>query len=399
MSLTSHPHPTGRPAHSSPCDPEALLLEAIHQRQARACLDRIQRSVHRRGLHWLDGFLAQTLPSAAGAEALAWLNEVLADEAQNRGHGAVAPQTASVTSGKAHHPTDLPMPTGSSSDLEDRTWMEHRAAAAVDGAIASMLAEFPELAPPSPSLGLTLPPPVMPIPADPLVPDVLPGRQPAPIFYLAAPFPLEPAAALSSPLESQIDAGVDAIGSVGVEPAHSEGSSDGHHDPDPLEAIEDEPDAPWQRSAAERSVAFGSRLFRRFSPTDWRSLTRRVRERAVSLSAAKSPVQEGEGLDSTLRQPSEEASFSPFSPAAESSTVSEAVGACRNDLVGVESADAASWLEPQPGSDGGDDQATPDPLVQVVRLVERQGHRGRQREAAPAPAALADLRAWLPDAA
>jgi len=38
-----------------------------------------------------------------------------------------------------------------------------------------------------------------------------------------------------------------------------------------------------------------------------------------------------------------------------------------------------------------------DPLAVVVRLAERQRGSTIQKDAAPAPSALADLRAWLPD--
>jgi hypothetical protein len=108
-----------------------------------------------------------------------------------------------------------------------------------------------------------------------------------------------------------------------------------------------------QRSAAEIGAALRSSLLRRFSRTQWRSLARIRTDRGGAPQVPDPAVAPG---------------LQPLAP------------------------------EELPGA-----VAPPSPagattvLAQEVRLAERRSEPNLQQDAAPAPRALADLRAWLPD--
>jgi len=227
---------------------------------------------------------------------------------------------------------------------DHQAWIEQRATAAVDGAIASMLAEFPELVPPAPSLAFVLPLTVAP--SAPPVPEVLPARQPPPVFSFArAVAPIEPAAPQPEPLSGDV---IEGSGEEWLSHLDQFGSAASSDDPAPLERPPAESAAPWQWNAAQISAAFGSRLLRRLSRTDWRTLA--------------------------STRPDPEAAPQATEPAPVPEEVQGPVASLFPDS-------AAAAL----------------PLPVVVQLAERQSGLGTLEDAAPAPPALADLRAWLPD--
>lgn len=341
MSLNPPLQTSGSTAPDSRPDPELLLLEAVRQRQSQECLDRLQRCVHRRGLDWLQQFQLVTLPALEGAEAAAWFGALLACP-----------------------------PAEPAGDGEQR-WIEQRAAAAVDGAIASMLVAFPELLAPGPALGFGLPLALAP-PAGPM-PEVLPGRTPPPVFSFTAPG-LSPLGMGDSAQESLA---ARPSGSDGPAPCSKEiafetsssavGLGGEPVDRAPFDQASVGSAAPGQRSAVEIAVGLGSGLLRRLSRTDWRSLARARWNR--------------DGFP-----PRTDSAVSPqplFPVAAEIQAPPEAPAAAAGTAV--------------PASGGDIRPRTPDPLAEVVRLAERCRAQETQADAAPAPQALAELRAWLPD--
>ena len=361
MSLNPPSQPSGPTAHPSRPDPEARLLEAVRQRRRHESLDRLQRCVHRRGLDWLHQFQTLTLPALEGQEAANWFGALLGD---GSGHAAPGAAVALGTLPVESVTTDDRLLMLAAADPpgggEHQAWIEQRATAAVDGAIASMLAEFPELVPPAPSLAFVLPLTVAP-PA-PTVPEVLPARKPPPVFSFArAVAPMEPAAPQPEPLPGDV---TDESGKEGLSHRDQSDSAALFDDPAALEGPPADSAAPWQRSAAQISAALGSRLLRRLSRTDWRTLERTRPDPEVAPQATEpDPV-------------SEEVQVPVASPLPDG---------------------AAAALPQDDASLGGTLARTPDPLAVVVQLAERQSGLGTLEDAAPAPPALADLRAWLPD--
>jgi len=397
VSLTSPSQLPGRPAPSPRPDLEALLLEAVQQRNRHDCVDWVQRCVHRRGLRWLADFQTDTLPARAGTDAAGWLAAVLAEGPLEPVDSPVIPAGDSPEEFSPADDFGIPHAThgGLSRDPDDRAWIEQRASAAVDGAIASMLAEFPELALTSVHpLGLTLPLPVMPAPPDSLVPDVLPGRQPPPVFSMAASHAVPVAHAIDLPADGLPGDGSHAVGSDGMAPVQADGSSGVPHDPDPLNRLSVVGAAPWQRTAAQLGAGLGSRLLRRFSQTDWRALTRRRRDPEAERTALEPPMH-GEASAIAAPIPQESLETLPLPVVPEFAVWREL--SPQGDGQAPEAFPAAGFEDHTPW-DGGS-ESTSDPLAQMVRLAE--GHRGQGRldDAAPAPPALADLRAWLPEAA
>ena len=361
MSLNPPSQLSGPTAHPSRPDPEARLLEAVRQRRRHESLDRLQRCVHRRGLDWLHQFQTLTLPALEGQEAADWLGALLRDGSGHAAQGADVPQgtlpVESVTTDDRLLMLAAADPPGGG---EPQAWIEQRATAAVDGAIASMLAEFPELVPPGPSLGFVMPLTVVP-PAPP-VPEVLPARKPPPVFSFArAVAPMEPAAPQPEPLTGDV---TDESGKEGFSHRDQSDSAALRDDPAALEGPPADSAAPWQRSAAQIGAALGSRLLRRLSRTDWRTLERTRPDPEVAPQATEpDPVPEEVQGPVACPLPDRVATALPQ--------------------------DDASW--------GGRLARTPDPLAVVVQLAERQSGLGTLEDAAPAPPALADLRAWLPD--
>ena len=320
MSLNPPRQPSGAKVHRSGPDAEALLLEAVRHRRGHESLVRLQRCVHRRGLDWLEKFQALTLPALEGNDAAAWFAALLGDGC-------------------------LWMPADRQGVVEEQAWIEQRTTAAVDGAIASMLAEFPELAPQVQPRGFALPitsaRDLAPIQAAGLALEILPGE-------LADESAME--------------------GHFHPEPSGSAASIDDHA---PFEGLLADSAQPRQRSAAEIGAALRYSLLRRFSRTQWRSLAR---------------IRTDRGGAPQVPDPAVAPSLQPLAPEELPGAVASPSPAGTTTVLAQDRGIGAGTL-PQP----------PDPLAVVVRLAERRSEPNLQQDAAPAPRALADLRAWLPD--
>ena len=326
MSLNPPRQPSGAKVHRSGPDAEALLLEAVRYRRGHESLVRLQRCVHRRGLDWLEKFQSLTLPALEGNDAAAWFAALLGDGS-------------------------LWMPADRQGVVEEQAWIEQRATAAVDGAIASMLAEFPELAPQVQPRGFALPLTLAP-PSSP-VPEVLPERLPPPVFSFTSARDLAPIQEAGLALEILPGELADESAKEGhyhPEPSDSTASIDDHA---PFEGLLADSAQPRQRSAAEIAAALRSSLLRRFSRTQWRSLARIRTDRGGAPQVPDLAVAP---------------SLQPLAP---------------EELPG-----AVASPSPAGATTG---------LAQEVRLAERRSEPNLQQDAAPAPRALADLRAWLPD--
>ena len=326
MSLNPPRQPSGAKVHRSGPDAEALLLEAVRHRRGHESLVRLQRCVHRRGLDWLEKFQSLTLPALEGNDAAAWFAALLGDGS-------------------------LWMPADRQGVVEEQAWIEQRATAAVDGAIASMLAEFPELAPQVQPRGFALPLTLAP-PSSP-VPEVLPERLPPPVFSFTSARDLAPIQEAGLALEILPGELADESAMEGhfhPEPSGSAASIDDHA---LFEGLLADSAQPRQRSAAEIGAALRSSLLRRFSRTQWRSLAR---------------IRTDRGGAPQVPDPAVAPSLQPLAP---------------EELPG-----AVASPSPAGATTG---------LAQEVRLAERRSEPNLQQDAAPAPRALADLRAWLPD--
>ena len=339
MSQTSLSHSSGSSFRSFRADPEALLLEAVRDRRLHESLALVQSCVHRKGLDWLHQFQTLTLPALEGDEAAAWLEALLASPAEE----------SYRTDGPLLVPYVVP-PRGG----EEKTWLEQRAIAAVDGAIASMLEEFPELALPAPSLCFALP--LAAAPPAPPVPEVLPARTPPPVFSFAgsrAEAPMETDGPQLEPLSAEVsdESGKD-------DPSHLKASDSAAFIDDPalLEGPPADAAAPWQRSAAEIGAALGSRLARRFSRSDRSPLARIRRDRGRAPQATE-PV---------------------LAPSSHHADLEEFQG----PLASQSSAGDSAAFEQ-------------DALALVARWTKLQSDPNTPEDAAPALPALADLQAWL----
>ena len=326
MSLNPPRQPSGAKVHRSGPDAEALLLEAVRHRRGHESLVRLQRCVHRRGLDWLEKFQALTLPALEGNDAAAWF-------AALQGDGS------------------LWMHADRQGVDQEQAWIEQRATAAVDGAIASMLAEFPELAPQVQPRGFALPLTLAP-PSSPM-PEVLPERLPPPVFSFTSARDLAPIQEAGLALEILPGELADESAKEGhshPEPSGSAASIDDHA---LFEGLLADSAQPRQRSAAEIGAALRSSLLRRFSRTQWRSLAR---------------IRTDRGGAPQVPDPAVAPSLQPLAP---------------EELPGA-------VAPPSPAG-------TTTVLAQEIRLAERRSEPNLQQDAAPAPRALADLRAWLPD--
>jgi len=339
VSLSSLSHPSGSSFRCCRPDPEALLLEAVRDRRLHESLARLQSCVHRKGLDWLHQFQTLTLPALEGDEAAAWLEALLASPAEE----------SYRTDGPLLVPYVVP-PRGG----EEKTWLEQRAIAAVDGAIASMLEEFPELALPAPSLCFALP--LAAAPPAPPVPEVLPARTPPPVFSFAgsrAEAPMETDGPQLEPLSAEVS---DEIGKD--DPSHFKASDSAAFIDDPalLEGPPADAAPPWQRSAAEIGAALGSRLARRFSRSDRSPLARIRRDRGRAPQAT----------EPALAPSSHHADLEEF----------------QGPLASQSSAGDSAAFEQ-------------DALALVARWTKLQSDPNTPEDAAPALPALADLQAWL----
>jgi hypothetical protein len=243
------------------------------------------------------------------------------------------------------------MPADRQGVVEEQAWIEQRATAAVDGAIASMLAEFPELAPQVQPRGFALPLTLAP-PSSPAE-EVLPERLPPPVFSFTSArdlAPIQDAGLASEILPGELAAESAKEGHSHPEPSGSAASIDDHA---PFEGLPADSAQPRQRSAAEIGAALRSNLLRRFSRTQWRSLAR---------------IRTDRGGAPQVPDPAVAPSLQPLAP---------------EELPG-----AVAPPSPAGATTG---------LAQEVRLAERRSELNLQQDAAPAPRALADLRAWLPD--
>lgn len=137
MSLSPNA-PASRPAAPAPRpDLEALLLEAVRQRDGQAAARRVQQWVHRRGVASLEHFQLEILAPSEGSVAFDWLCQVI-----DEGPVAVAvPVAASQPS-----PVAAAIPGPQAGDAATR------AIAAVDAAFDALAAEFPQFRRPDPAL-------------------------------------------------------------------------------------------------------------------------------------------------------------------------------------------------------------------------------------------------------
>ena len=329
MSLNPPRQPSGATTDHSGPDAEALLLEAVRDRRVHESLERLQRCVHRRGLDWLQQFQTLTLPALEGPESAAWLEALL-------GHGSLSMHADRQGVG------------------EKQAWIEQQATALVDGAIASMLAEFPELVPQAPP-----------------VPEMLPGRTPPAVFAITGTFDFEPLQATGLPLEPLPGETAEENVKDGLPDPEPSGSAEIIDGLAPFEGSPADSAEPRQGSAAEIGAALQSRLLRRLSCGEWRSLAR------IRTDRGRAPQAPDPAVAPRLQPPVPEelqGAVASQSPAGATTVLAQ------DHLSGAGSL-------PQP----------PDPLAVVVRLAERQSGSKIQEDAAPAPTALADLRAWLPD--
>jgi len=302
VSLNPPRQPSGAKVHRSGPDAEALLLEAVRDRCGHESLVRLQRCVHRRGLDWLEKFQSITLPALQGNDAAAWFAALLGDGC-------------------------LWLPADRQGVVEEQAWIEQRTTAAVDGAIASMLAEFPELIPQVQPRGFALP--------------LTSARDLAPIQEAGFALEILPGELVDESAKE---------GHSHPEPYGSAASIDDHA---PFEELLADSAPPRQRSAAEIGAALRSSLLRRFSRTQWRSLAR---------------IRTDQGGAPQVPDPAVAPSLQPPAP---------------EELPGA-------VASPSPAG-------TTTVLAQEIRLAERRSEPNLQQDAAPAPRALADLRAWLPD--
>jgi len=344
VSLNPPRQPSGAKVHRSGPDAEALLLEAVRHRRGHESLVRLQRCVHRRGLDWLEKFQSLTLPAQEGNDAAAWFAALLGD-------------------GSPWMPSDRQVV------VEEVAWIEQRATAAVDGAIASMLAEFPELAPQVQPRGFALPLTLAP-PSSPAQ-EVVPERLPPPVFSFTSARDLAPIQAAGLSLEILPGELADERAKEGHSHPEPRGSAAFIDDHAPFEGLLADSAQPRQRSAAEIGAALRSSLLRRFSRTQWRSLAR------IRTDRGGAPQVPDPAVEPSLQPPvPEELPGAVESPAPAGATT----GLAQDRGIG-----ACTLSQP------------PDPLAVVVRLAERRSEPNLQQDAAPAPRALADLRAWLPD--
>ena len=320
MSLNPPRQPSGAKVHRSGPDAEALLLEAVRDRCGHESLVRLQRCVHRRGLDWLEKFQSITLPALQGNDAAAWFAALLGDGC-------------------------LWLPADRQGVVEEQAWIEQRTTAAVDGAIASMLAEFPELIPQVQPRGFALP--------------LTSARDLAPIQEAGLALEILPGELADESAKE---------GHSHPEPYGSAASIDDHA---PFEELLADSAPPRQRSAAEIGAALRSSLLRRFSRTQWRSLAR---------------IRTDQGGAPQVPDPAVAPSLQPPAPEELPGAVASPSPAGTTTVLAQDRGIGAGTL-PQP----------PDPLAVVVRLAERRSEPNLQQDAAPAPRALADLRSWLPD--
>ena len=345
----------------------------MRKRLHHESLDRLQRCMHRKGHVWLQQFQTLTLPALQGNEAAIWLESLLTS-------GSIHPNQEQRGTPLENLPLEVfnsPCQTlTSSSDPseggEQQSWIEQQATAAVDGAIASMLAEFPELNPSASPLGMHWS--LMPTPPAPAVPQVLPARTPPPVFSFTSASAVAPVAISGPQLESMPGEGIDAeskVDLVHLEAFESTGFSS-EDDPAPGDGQQAGFAAAPQRSAAEFAANLGSRVLRRLSRTDWRSLARIGPHRDESTQEA---------------QPADLPQWQPPGP----EELQEPLA------LPLLAQDPTARFEDRT-SGRGSLAPSSDPLAVVIRLNERQSGRQSQDDAAPAPQALADLRAWLPNA-
>lgn len=129
MPSIPQPHPSTRHPLPPRPDPEALLLEAIQCRDAPLIRRLVPWWVHRRGLKALPTLLGRTLSPSESAETLAWIEAVTGSSLQ--------PASVLGPWGADAPPADPPERRPSPRQLADQ------AVAAVDAAIAQLMAEFP----------------------------------------------------------------------------------------------------------------------------------------------------------------------------------------------------------------------------------------------------------------
>ena len=364
--MTSSRPNRGQPAPIAKTDPEALVLQAVLQRLANPCWNLVQRLVHRRGVAWLEGFRRETLPSSVEPADLLWFDQVL--------------EVQGLVIEHHHHQEDL--------HHENDHATERRAREAVDAALASMLHECPR----STFSSYRLPPPVMEIPAVPPVPSVLPTSSSWPVFSLGGVWP-EAAAEYAN------DAGLAKLCHQDPVPelindecmshqasgffnstAHA-GETEDDNTPRPYPAM---PQAATQEDKA--SELLPQQLFGRLwvLSDSTRSSLRTLREAVINRVSML--------LSSAQRQQEDDL--------LNCSTMSQAEPRVADSLLTALNCPEWPFNDSEDGSASSSCllvEAEKHNLTAVTRLKTRGEFAQQPCEAAPAPQALDDLRAWLPE--
>ena len=368
------------------------LLDAVRQRQAAAATTQLCHWVHRHGLAGLESLRAEVLIPELGPDADLWLQALLeldrpvppAAPSPAVGHASAAPELGAEQGWQDWEP----QPQGSLAPAVRE--LRERAEAIVDAAFDALEHSFPEA-------GLPL--------ANPLA--------------AAAP---EPASAQLGTLERNL------IAEAAADPLPDQASSlEGPDSPETFEELETlEPELASCRSVGldpaettespaspSHGVAFSS-LWRRLDRQrvrglrQWRGVLRDCLEETVS----------------SLRQPDRSVDQDPWESAPSPDSSAEAARSVPESVTSISGGAPQPFrLQDQPAAE--DLPAAPpvvffaaqpsresapgaEPLLEAPSLLarlsqarqqrqERRAEAGRSRPA-PAPSALSDLRAWLPDA-
>ncbi len=153
MPSIPQPHPSTRQPLPPRPDPEALLLEAVRSRNQQQIRHLVPWWVHRRGLEALHRVLERTLSPSATTETLAWIQAQIGAPLQPPSGASPLTASALEPARTPLNPEAEPLAQASSSPAvlpgapaEPGPCPEQladQAVAAVDAAIAQLMAEFP----------------------------------------------------------------------------------------------------------------------------------------------------------------------------------------------------------------------------------------------------------------
>lgn len=383
------------------------LLEAVRQRQAAPATAHLCHWVHRHGLIGLDALRREVLIPELGADADLWLQGLMTLDAPETAPAPVVSPAAAVELSSADAQPfagivqETPAPEAVAAAASPPTPvvldLRARAEAAVDAAFAALEHSFPEA-------GLTLTSaPVSPSDAVAqaevpfMAASPLPAAAPAEAPFLAeAPgaelMAVEAADPVAAPLLSVPEA-VEADVAEDLDPS------------DPTDAI----------SQPINTAAFVT-LWRRLDQKRSRGMRQL---RGVLRDCFEESVSAWRDPHSSEAQPSAEAASFMDGSAEASPSVIEPVGspvsAVDPQPSGLDIREASPEIlasplvplpVPQPAPQPESQQQQPRPespsvldrLSQVRQQRQERRGEGVRRRPAPSPAALSDLRAWLPDA-